>query len=218
MSECLRCGCADITQNCSDFRTAWFTPGTVSILGNAAEDAHGAVMHMYGFSEISFRALFVSAIRDQQFNYSNQCAFARKFFNDGIHPSPTGEVLYADLLIKHLKDAVAHSVAVVASGNESVHVLRLPHTPINEGAWRTPLRRCYDVETSVGMPVVNDSTTGWQWVEEQAANGSYVKPGWISRQNGDVLTVWFSTLLRPNAASELDQYGHPLSLGTVGLT
>ena len=202
MSQCLRSGCADATANCSDFRTAWFTPGTTSTLGNAAEDAHGAVMHMYGFSEISIRSLLVGATRDRLFNMSSPCALAHLFYSDGIHPSTTGGLLFADLLIKHLKESVAFAAEVAASGQHHLHVLRLPAAPLHDGAWHTPLRRCYDVETSVDLPVVNDSTTGWRWVVEQAAHGEYVKPGWISQQDAGVLSVRFSTVLRPNAISE----------------
>ena len=88
MSACLQQGCP--ASNCSDFRTAWFTPGTVSTLGNAAEDAHGAVMHMYGFSEISIRSLLVSAIRDTLFNFTTPCALAHAFFNERHPPQPDG--------------------------------------------------------------------------------------------------------------------------------
>jgi hypothetical protein len=201
MSTCLSSGCIP-GSNCSDFRTAWVIPETHSTVGNAAEDKHAGVMHLYGFSEISLRALFLSAIRDRLFDASTPCALAHLFYRDGIHPTPTGTLLYADLLIKHLKDAVSHAYEVAASGKENLHVLRLPSAPVHAGAWSIPIRKCYDVDTSVGLPVVNESTTGWRWVEEQAAHAQYVKPGWISDRSGDVLTVRFSTILRPRAIAD----------------
>lgn len=198
MEACLKSECADASR-CADFRTSFFQNNTVATLGNSAEDSHSAVMHVYGFSELSLRNAVVSAIRDGAWNMS-ECSLAHALYADGIHPSNRGALLIADLLIKHFKDGQAFYRATSVSHFPELHTIRMPHQPVNAGAWRVPLRRCFDVETSVAMPVVAERTTGWAWVEEVGAQ--WIKPGWISRTTADVLTVRLSSVLRPEHLGE----------------
>lgn len=107
-------------------------------------------------------------------------------------------LLFADLLTKHLKDAVAFTDAVSKSHKHELHKVRMPTGPLNAGAWDFRVKRCFDVETTgSGLPVEAATTTGWTYTNEIAANKQYMKPGWISNKTGDVLTLRLSTVLQP---------------------
>lgn len=194
--ECLRTACQ--STKCKDWKASWFVPGTSATLQHSAEDLHAAVMHTYGFSELSIRATLISAHRDR-FMGLTQCELAHKFYRDAIHPTKTGVLLFADLLTKHLKDATAFTAAVSTSKNHDLHKIRMPTAPVNAGAWAVPVKRCFDVETSTGLPIDASRSMGWAYTNEMASNGQYMKPGWISNHTGDILTVSLSTVLQPRS-------------------
>ncbi len=201
--RCLvRSKCANATE-CAGFDLAFLQNDTTATIGLTGEDEHGPVLHAYGFSEISMRNMLASVVRDELWNLSH-CQLGVRFFADAIHPSPTGGLFMADAILGHLRKAHAFYQAVHAGGPAAaaLHALRAPAAPVNADAWRTPVRRCFDVETSVGMPVVADATTGWAFVEENAPGRDWVKPGWISYADGDVITIEVGSMLRPKAPAD----------------
>jgi hypothetical protein len=194
---CLRSACSNAT-DCSDFQTSLLTYKTGSSYGASGEDSYSAVMHWYGYSVLSVRNAFVSALRDSAWGLSH-CQLSHLFYADPIHPSPVGEMFYADLLVDHFQKGLAFARAAWASERPADHRRHTPHRPINADAWRVPLRRCFDVETSTGIPIDAKRTHGWAWAEEQRPNQPYSKPGWLTTANGSVMTIQLSSVLRPRS-------------------
>lgn len=191
--ECLQTRCANASA-CFDFATSLLTPRTSSTYGDGGEDSFSAVMHAYGFSVLSVRNAFVSALRDASWGMSH-CDLAWLFYQDAIHPSPAGELFYADVLLNHLQAGLAwYRRAAASPTGMAAHRRLTPRQPVNEGAWRIPLRRCYSVETSLGIPVVAERSHGWAWAEETRP-GHVGKPGWLTTAAGSVLTIELSTHL-----------------------
>ena len=198
--ECLKTSCANASA-CSDFQTSLLTYKTGSTYGDSGEDAYASVMHWYGFSVLSVRNAFVSALRDRSWGMGD-CALSHMFYNDPIHPSPIGSLFYADLLTNHFQQGLAWFRRVSAGGRLVDHRRHTPRRSVNADAWRVPLRRCYMVETSAGIPVDKGATQGWAWVEEQQEGQPYSKPGWLTREAGARMTIKLSTVLRPRSLQE----------------
>lgn len=195
--ECLKSRCSNASL-CADYATSLLTKKTGSTFGSAGEDSFSAVMHWYGFSVLSIRNAFVSALRDRAWGMSD-CVLSWLFYQDSIHPSPAGVLFYADVLLNHFHAGLAWYKQVVA-GNASNHARAVPQASVNDEAWDIPLRRCFSVETSAGLPVDASRTHGWAWAEERRP-GHVTKPGWLTTQAGAVLTMKLSTLIHPRGAA-----------------
>jgi hypothetical protein len=193
-SQCLETGCAN-ADLCADYATSVLTPKTYSTFGDAGEDSWTAVMHWYGYSVLSVRNIFATSIRDRLWGMS-ACALSHLFYQDPIHPGPVGTRLYANLLVNHVQEAYAWYKSI---GVADLHRRHTPRTPVNPNGWAVPIRKCYDVETSTGIPVTE--SRGWAWNEETRP-GHVNKPGWTTTQAGAELVIDLSTRVRPRSPNE----------------
>jgi len=196
--ECLRVSCN--RTGCDDFRTSLLTYTTGSTFGDTGEDSYTAVMHWYGYSVLSVRNAMVTAIRDALWSLT-PCQLLGQFYRDPIHPSLGGQLLFSDLLMQHLHGGFEFYSAAKAAGSLALHRRHTPTQPVNKGAWKIPLRRCFNVDTSLSLPVVAARTHGFEWLEENKdkPGAPYVKPGWVARTAGAVLTIAVNSILRPRA-------------------
>ena len=86
--------------------------------GAYASDVHRPLLDHYGWAEVSPAAVVRSALRDgapAALGLST-CAFVASFYRDRIHPSESGQLFVADLLMAHLSAAQAALGAEPSAG------------------------------------------------------------------------------------------------------
>ena len=186
----------------------------------------------YGAASLSYTNLVSALMESSARDNRTECEVFAKVYADPIHPSDTGRVLLADLLVNYLDGALEHFGKVLdrqqqtaAGDSEASITISRPGrgapderggvVPIDPRSVNVPLMRCYGPIITAVTPLHEEdvSSHGLQTSSEinvvkaegwafAEVDENKTKPGWISTTPGSIL--WMS--IDTNFGSPVDQH------------
>ncbi|GAX85957.1 hypothetical protein CEUSTIGMA_g13373.t1 [Chlamydomonas eustigma] len=154
-----------------------------------AEIGANKISEQYGLASFSFNSLLIHLASQNR----SRCELFSTLFMDALHPSSSGSMLFADVLVQYLNLSLQHnyhqqnhtlSSSSTGSGAEAMkHIVTL----------RVPYMKCYGYSTGYTSNASHSNMRvrrmeGWVFSESDMS-AQNIKPGWLAKQPGAVIEI-----------------------------